>query len=82
MYQKRFYRDYTDAQGLVRFNVMEFESDLEIFAKCKLENEANYFATKLLYSNLEIEEGIETKEQLANALGIKADYVEYLINKE
>lgn len=40
MYQKRFYRDYTDAQGLVRFNVMEFESDLEIFAKCKLENEA------------------------------------------
>lgn len=50
--------------------------------KGKLENEANYFASKLLYSNLEIEEGIETKEQLANALGIKEDYVEYLINKE
>lgn len=56
--------------------------DNPLLNKGKLENEANYFASKLLYSNLEIEEGIETKEQLANALGIKEDYVEYLINKE
>lgn len=47
--------------------------------KGKLEKEADYFATKLLYSNFEIEEGIETYEQLANRLGIKIDNIKYII---
>lgn len=47
--------------------------------KGKLEREADYFATKLLYSNLEIEDGIETYEQLANKLGINVDNVKYII---
>jgi len=29
-----------ESQGLIRFNVTEFESDLEIFAKCDLEKQA------------------------------------------
>ncbi|MFM1539305.1 ImmA/IrrE family metallo-endopeptidase [Helcococcus bovis] len=48
--------------------------------KGKLEREADYFATRLLYSNLEIEEGIETYEQLANMLGIKEKDVKYIVN--
>ena len=48
----------------------------------KKEKEADYFACRLLFSDLTIEDGIETTEQLANALGIKEDNVEYLINKE
>lgn len=40
MYQKRFYRDYIKAQGLVKFNVTEYESDLEIVSKSDLKNEA------------------------------------------
>lgn len=40
MYQRRFYRNYMQAQGLVRFNVTECESDLEVFAGCDLEHEA------------------------------------------
>lgn len=47
--------------------------------KGKLEIEADYFATRLLYSNLEIEDGIETYEQLANMLGIKEDNIKYII---
>ncbi|MFM1581244.1 ImmA/IrrE family metallo-endopeptidase [Helcococcus bovis] len=50
--------------------------------KGRLEKEADYFACRLLFSDLTIEDGIETTEQLANALGIKEDNVEYLINKE
>jgi len=46
MYQKRFYRDYMSSQGLVRFNVTEFESDLEIFAKCNLESKARELLKK------------------------------------
>ncbi|MFL8887585.1 ImmA/IrrE family metallo-endopeptidase [Helcococcus kunzii] len=49
--------------------------------KGKLEKEADYFATKLLYSNLEIEDGIETYEQLANLLGIKEDNIKYIIKE-
>lgn len=40
MYQKRFYRDYMEAEGLVKFNVTEYESDLEIISKSDLKNEA------------------------------------------
>ena len=40
MYQKRFYRDYMKAEGLVKFNVTEYESDLEIISKSDLKNEA------------------------------------------
>lgn len=47
--------------------------------KGKLEKEANYFAVKLLYSNLEIEDGIETYQQLADYLGIKEDNIKYFI---
>ena len=47
--------------------------------KGKLEKEANYFAVKLLYSNLEIEDGIETYKQLADYLGIKEDNIKYFI---
>lgn len=49
--------------------------------KGKLEKEADYFATRLLYSNLEIEDGIETYEQLAKQLGIKEDNIKYIIEK-
>lgn len=47
--------------------------------KGKLEKEADYFATKLLYSDLEIEDGIETYKQLADKLGIKEDNIKYII---
>lgn len=47
--------------------------------KGKLESQANYFATKLLYRNLDIEDGIETREQLARMLNIKEDYIKYII---
>ena len=49
--------------------------------KGKLEREADYFASKLLYSNLEIEDGIETYKQLADKLGIKEDFIKYIIEK-
>lgn len=49
--------------------------------KLKEEKEANYFATKLPYSNIYIEDGIETKEQLANYLMIAEECVEYIVNK-
>lgn len=50
--------------------------------KGRLEREANYFATKLLYSDLDIQEGIETKEQLSNYLNIGEDYIDYIIEKK
>lgn len=46
----------------------------------KKEKEADYFATKLLYSSFQIEEGIETKEQLANYLMIEESCVDYIVN--
>lgn len=46
MYQKRFYRNYMKAQGLIRFNITECESDLEIFAGCQLEYEARELLKK------------------------------------
>lgn len=49
--------------------------------KGKLEREADYFATRLLYSNLEIEDGIETYKQLADKLGIKEDFIKFIIEK-
>ena len=49
--------------------------------KGKLENEANYFASKLLYSNLEIEEGIETTYELANLLGVNEEIVKYVVGE-
>lgn len=49
--------------------------------KGKLEKEADYFATKLLYSDLKIEDGIETTEQLANMLGIKEDFIKFILEK-
>lgn len=50
-----------------------------VLNKGKLEKEADYFATKLLYSNLEIEDGIETIEQLANTIGVNEEIVKYII---
>ncbi len=47
----------------------------------KKEHEANYFATRLLYSDINIEDGIETTEQLANLLGIKEDFIKFIIEK-
>lgn len=47
--------------------------------KGKLENEANYFACKLLYNDLEIEDGIETYQQLTNMLGVNEDNIKYII---
>ncbi|MDO4605474.1 MAG: ImmA/IrrE family metallo-endopeptidase [Helcococcus sp.] len=49
--------------------------------KGKLENEANYFACKLLYNDLEIEEGIETTYELANLLGVNEKMIKYVIKK-
>lgn len=49
--------------------------------KGKLEREADYFATKLLYSNVEIEEGIETKSHLAKFLGVNESVIDYIIDK-
>lgn len=45
----------------------------------KKEKEADYFATRLLYSDIEIEDGIETYKQLADYLGIKEDNIKYFI---
>ncbi|MFM1525230.1 MULTISPECIES: ImmA/IrrE family metallo-endopeptidase [Helcococcus] len=45
----------------------------------KKEKEADYFACRLLFSDLIIEDGIETTEQLANILGIKEDNIKYLV---
>lgn len=49
--------------------------------KGKIEREADYFATRLLYSDIEIEDGIETYKQLANKLGIKEDFIKFIIEK-
>lgn len=49
--------------------------------KGKLENEANYFACKLLYNDLEIEEGIETTYELANLLGVNEKIVKYVVGE-
>lgn len=46
----------------------------------KEEKEADYFATKLLYNNIYIEDGIETKEQLAKYLMIEESCVDYIVN--
>lgn len=47
----------------------------------KKEIEADYFATNLLYSDIEIEDGIETYKQLADKLGIKEDFIKFIIEK-
>lgn len=47
----------------------------------KKEIEADYFASKLLYSNVEIEEGIETKSHLAKFLGVNESVIDYIIDK-
>ena len=49
--------------------------------KGKLEREADYFATKLLYSYIEIEDGIETKSHLAKFLGVNESVIDYIIDK-
>lgn len=40
MYQKRDYRKYMKTDELISFNVTEYESDLQLFAKTNLEKEA------------------------------------------
>lgn len=50
--------------------------------RLKEEKEANYFATKLLYKDIQIEDGIETKEQLAKYLMIEESCVDYIVNKD
>ncbi len=65
MYQRRFYRDYMKSQGLVRFNVREFESDLEIFAKCNLEKEAR---KQLKECRREIQKYIEVHPEFLTSL--------------
>lgn len=40
MYQERSYRKYMKTDELIGFNVCEYESDLQIFAKSNLEMEA------------------------------------------
>lgn len=47
--------------------------------KGKLELEANYFAVKLLYHDYELEDGIETRQQLSNRLMINEDLVDYVL---
>ena len=49
--------------------------------KGKLDREADNFASKLLYSNLELEDGIETYKQLAHKLGIKEEIVKYVVGE-
>ena len=49
--------------------------------KGKLEREADYFATKLLYSDIEIEDGIETTYELANLLGVNEEIVKYVVGE-
>lgn len=46
----------------------------------KKEKEADYFACRLLFSDLTIEDGIETTEQLANYLMIEESCVDYIVN--
>lgn len=46
--------------------------------RLKEEKEANYFATKLLYKDIYIEDGIETYEQLANSLGVSEEIAKYI----
>lgn len=53
MYEDRAYRGYMKAQDLVSFNITEFESDLQVFAKINLEKEARHALQK--YRNQLIE---------------------------
>lgn len=46
----------------------------------KVEKEADYFATKLLFTNIKLEDWISTSYELAQYLGIKEDTVKYIIN--
>lgn len=61
-------------------------TDYDFFASNPLslngrkEMEADYFATRLLYSDIDIEDGIETYKQLADSLGIKEDYIKYIVD--
>lgn len=48
--------------------------------KGQLELQADYFATKLIYRNFKIEDGIETYEQLANSLGVNEKIARYIID--
>ena len=65
--------------GHAILHVDEFETFYNpLLNKGKLENEANYFATKLLYSDYELEEGIHTREQLADRLGIDIDFTKFI----
>lgn len=45
----------------------------------KVEKEANYFATRLLYKDKPIEDWVETKEDIAKSFMISEDCVKYLI---
>lgn len=61
---------HDDMQDFCYYNPLE--------NKLKQEREANYFATKLLYSDYELEEGIHTREQLADRLGIDIDFTKFI----
>lgn len=52
------------------------------YPKGRLEQEANYFAAKLLYSDLEIEDGIETYKHLADSLGVSEEIAEYIVDNK
>lgn len=60
----------------------DFMLNNQLSVNGKKEKEANYFATKLLYKDLDIEDGIETIEQLARLLNINEECVEYIIRRE
>jgi ApbE superfamily uncharacterized protein (UPF0280 family) len=40
MYEERIYREQMTPADLIQFNITEYESDLQIFAKCNLEADA------------------------------------------
>ena len=51
------------------------------FSKTKLEKQADVFASELLISDEDLLEYKEfTKEQIANALGVSLEYVNYKID--
>jgi uncharacterized protein len=65
MYQPRFYRDWIDSSGLVTFEVIDRESDLQIRAGCDLSHRA---ADLLKDVRCEIEAEIARRPEFASSL--------------
>jgi uncharacterized protein len=70
MYEERIYRNQMTPSDLIQFNVTEYESDLQIFAKSNLETEARFEIKK--YRNILRKYISEYPEFLTSLVPIKA----------